>query len=485
MEVKNQNKELVLSGVKDTEIQSLVAFFQGEKAEPFDVDYQNRFLNLFLTDKEGFAERIIDIIQVDYFDSYQKILLNYEIEFFNKYREIAKFKSLRDIVRMKEKDLAKDHLIGLIDKIEKIELENPKHLKDSVYFFFKERSVKNCLFELVVHWKKHNYDSMATLLGDALKAGEPKETGHDYLRDIEKRLEKDFRAPITAMEDLDKYIGGGLAGGEMAIVLAPPGGGKSMALVKFASTALLDGKKVVYYTLELSEKVVSQRFDACINQIKIKDVWEFPDIVRENATEIYKKGGKLVVKEFATGNATVNTLMAHLRTLEMNEGFIPDIIFIDYADIMKPLTVFSEKRHSLTSIYEGIRGLAVEMGIPIWTASQTNRMGMNKDKFGLDVIGEALGKAATADLVLGIGRPDEGKENHEATFGILKNRNGADGFYIPAIFDTNKIFIKLLPRPTAAVVVPGARPGKSKDGDKSKEDQNNINDILSNFEPEE
>ncbi len=479
METKNQNKEDVLSKINEGDIQGLVTFFQGEKIEVFDVDYQNRFLNLFLTDKEGFPERIVDIIQVDYFDSYQKILLNYEIEFFNKYREIARPSSLRDIVRMKEKDLSRDHLLGLIDKIEEIKLENTKHLKESVFFFFKERSVKNCLFELVVDWKKHNYDSMKVKLENALKAGEPKETGHNYLRDIEKRLERDFRAPVTAMKDLDKYIGGGLAGGEMAIVLAPPGGGKSMALVKFASTALLAGKKVVYYTLELSEKVVGQRFDACLNQIKIKDVWEFPDIVRETATELFQKGGDLVIKEFATGQANVNTLMAHLRTLESNDGFIPDIIFIDYADIMKPLVNFTEKRHSLTSIYEGIRGLAVEMGIPIWTASQTNRAGMNKDKFGLDVIGEALGKAATADLVIGIGRPDETKELNEATFGILKNRNGADGFYLPAIFDTHRIFIELVQIQPGMVQSNSKQPSTNKKTQKMKdEDSENINEIL-------
>ena len=474
MEVKDKVSQPAVDG----DVQNLISFFKEEVIEPFDVDYQNRFLNLFITDKEGFPERIIDIVQVDYFESYQKILLNYEIDFYTKYREIARFSSLRDIIRQREKGLAKDHLLGLIDKLESVELTNTNHLKDSAYYFFKERSVKNCLFELVKDWKGHNYDSMKIKLENALKAGEPKETGHHYLRDIEKRLERDFRAPIPAMYGLDKYIGGGLAGGEMAIILAPPGGGKSMALVKIASTALLEGKKVIYYTLELSEKVVGQRFDACLNQIKMKDVWEYPDVVRENAQEIDNKGGQLVIKEFATGQATTNTIVAHLRTLEANEGFVPDILFIDYADIMKPLTIFSEKRHSLTSIYEGIRGIAVELGIPIWTASQTNRSGMNKDKFGLDAIGEALGKAATADLVIGIGRPDEGKVANEATFGILKNRNGSDGFYLPAIFDTHKIFIEILP-PEDAVMMLGSQKSTNKKNEKKKDDDiENINDIL-------
>lgn len=465
----------------------LIDFFQQDQVEPFDADYQNRFLNLLLTDREGFPERIIDIVQTDYFDSYQRILLNYQIEFYNKYREIAKIGALRDMIRIKEKDLTRDHLNGLIDKIEKIKIENVRHLKDSVYFFFKERSVKKCLFELVTDWKKHNYDSMKVKLESALRAGEPKESGHDYLRDIEKRLERDFRNPITAMKDFDKHIGGGLAGGEMGIVLAPPGGGKSMMLVKFASEALLAGKKVVYYTLELSEKVVGQRFDACLNQIKLKDVWEYPDIVRENAQDIFLRGGQLIIKEFATGQASINTLSAHLRTLESNEGFVPDIIFIDYADIMKPLVAFTEKRHSLTSVYESIRGLAVEMRIPAWTASQTNRSALNKESFGMDAIGESLGKAATADLVIGVARPDDAKAINEATIGILKNRNGADGFYFPAIFDTTKVFIELVDVQQGFVPKNKDNTNNSSRGDwkqqskrqeMKKEDENNIQDIL-------
>jgi hypothetical protein len=461
------------------------SFFSEDSLEPFDTDYQNRFLKIFITDKEGFAERIVDIVQVDYFDSYQKLLLNYEIEFFNKYREIARFPALRDYVGLKEKGLNKENLLGLIDKIEALEIENIKPTKDKAYIFFKERSVKNCLFELVVDWKKHNYDSMKSKLENALKAGEPKDTGHDYYLDVEKRLERDFRAPITAMPVLDGFIGGGLAGGELGIVLAPPGGGKSMMLVKFASSALMAGKKVVYYTLELSEKVVGQRFDACLNQLPMRDIWEFPDVIKEKAQEVRELGGSLKIKEFATGQASVNTILAHLRTLQINEGFVPDIIFIDYADIMKPLANFSEKRHSLTSIYEGIRGMAVELGIPIWTASQTNRGGLNKAEFGLDVIGEALGKAATADVVIGVGRGEEERTINDprAKIGILKNRNGADGFYRDAIFDTSKIFIEILPdAPT--MYVPGGKPSNTKfstnkiSKNSSDEDSNNINSIL-------
>jgi hypothetical protein len=451
------------------DLSGVLSFFEDDNIEPFDVDYQNRFLNVFISDREGFPERIIDIVQVDYFDAYQKILLDYELTFFNKYREVARFNTLKDLINEKEKGLNKDHLLGLIEKIEEIKLENVNHVKDSAYRFFKERSIKNCLFELVVDWKKHNYDSMITKLQNSIKAGEPKESGHNYLRDVNKRLEKDFRDPISFIPTLDQYIGGGAAGGEMAFVLAPTGGGKSMFLVAGASTALLIGKKVVYYTLELSEEVVGQRFDACINQIGLKNVWDFSDIIQERTEEIAKFGGSLIIKEFLTGQATINTLMSHLRTLETSDGFKPDIVFIDYGDLLKPLDSFAEKRHSLDSIYVGIRGMANEFKIPIWSALQTNRTGMDTDKVSLSTVGETLGALRAADIVISVGRdPDDLETNpNAAKIGILKNRNGAAGFYLDAIFETSKIFIDIKPLDASSIM-----PKKTKETNKKikKED---------------
>lgn len=457
------------------DVSNVLSFFEDDSIEPFDIDYQNRFLNLFITDKEGFPERIIDIVQVEYFDSYQKILLDYELNFFSKYREVARFPTLKDLINEKEKGLNKDHLLGLIDKIEQIKLENPKHVKDSSYRFFKEKSIKNCLFELVVDWKKHNYDSMTQKLQDALKAGEPKETGHNYLKDSAKRLEKDFRDPVSFIKSLDTYIGGGPAAGEMAFVLAPTGGGKSMFLVAGAANALMDGKKVVYYTLELSEEVVGQRFDSCINQIGLKNVWDFTDVIQERTEEIEKFGGSLIIKEFLTGQATINTLIAHLRTLETNDGFVPDIVFIDYGDLLKPLDSFSEKRHSLDSIYVGIRGMANEFRIPIWSALQTNRGGMDTDKVSLSTVGETLGALRAADIVISVGRdPDDLEENpNAAKVGILKNRNGAAGFYLDAIFDTSKIFIDIRPLDPSTII-----PKKSqKTNKKTEKEVNSVDDI--------
>ena len=427
--------------------QEFLSFIQDDTVETFEPNYQNKFIKVFVEDKKKWCQQIMDIMFPEYFEGYHKILINYQMEYFEKYRIQADYDDLRDMIGDNEKDdIVKEHLHGLIEKIQTMELEHQKResVRDRAYEFFKSRKIKNTLIELAVDWKKHKYDGLKTKLEDALKAGEPKDVGHNYMLDVESRLRKDYRSPIPALDGLDEKLGGGLAGGELGIVLAPPGGGKSMMLVRFATTALQAGKKVVYYSMELSEKVIGQRFDSCLNGVQLRDVWSFKETIKETIDKLALKEAGLIIKEFPTGKATVNNIYSHLETLASNENFIPDVVLIDYADIMKASITYSDKRHTLTGIYEELRGLAVEMKIPIWTASQTNRGAMDKEKYGLDSIGESLGKAATADVVIGIGRTPDSKSENFATIGVLKNRNGQDGFYLDSVFDTSKIDIKIM-----------------------------------------
>lgn len=403
--------------------------------------YQNKLINVFCEDRSGFSEQIVDVLESKYFDNYQKILVEHALNYYKDRGTIIRFDTLRDRVSFNEKGLVKEHLLGLIDKIEEIKIEDKTEVKETSTEFFIKRNMREAILRAASNWKKNKWDDILKDFEDALKAGQPKDTGHDYFRDVNKRLAKDFRVPIPALSGLDELIGGGLSPGELGVVIAPPGGGKSMALVKFASTALLAGKKVVYYTLELSEEVVGQRFDACINDIKLKHVWDYPEYISENLSEIAKLGGGLKIKEFLEGGVNVNTIKAHLKTLEI-EGFVPDVIFIDYLGLMRPTGSYAEKRHALTDISEGLRNIANNMRIPVWTAHQTNRTAIQEERITTAHIGESLGIIATVDLALGIGRPDELKDEYLAMLGIIKNRNGQDGIYRRLIFDTRRVFIE-------------------------------------------
>lgn len=471
--VKERNKDIG---------QEFLSFIKDDSVEAFEPNYQNKFLKVFIEDKNNWAQQISDIIFPEYFDGYHKILVDYEMQYFSKYKIPADYDDLRDLINDHEKDeKVKEHLHGLVDKIQGTELEHKKResIKDRAFEYFKSKKLKNTLIELAVDWKNKKYEGMKKILEDALKAGEPKDIGHNYLEDIEGRLKKDYRNPISALPGLDENMGGGLSCGELGIVLAPPGGGKSMMLVRFAVSALKAGKKVVYYSMELSEKVIGQRFDSCLTGIHLKEVWHFKDVIRETSEELKALKCGLIIKEFPTGQASINNLYSHLEVLASNENFIPDIIIVDYADIMKPIVTYSDKRHTLTGIYEELRGLAVEMKVPIWTASQTNRGGMDKETFGLDTIGESLGKAATADVVIAVARTSAYKTDKFAKIGILKNRNGQDGYFLDAKFDTSKIEIEILEQRNVydRVVVDAL----IKNGRETKQaDAHHITNILSN-----
>lgn len=418
------------------------SFLQEDEGDKdLGVHYQNKLIHVFCDDRSGFSEQIIDVLNSDYFDTYQKILIEHALKYYGDRGTIIRFDTLRDRVSFNEKGIVKEHLLGLIDKIEEIKIEDKVEVQETSTEFFVKRNMREAILRAAANWKSNKWDSILKDFEDALKAGQPKDTGHDYFRDVNKRLSKDFRIPIPFMNGLDELIGGGLSPGELAVVIAPPGGGKSMALVKGASTALLAGKKVIYYTLELSEEVVGQRFDACINDIGLKYVWDYPEHITEKLSDLAKLGGGLKIKEFLEGGVTVNTIKAHLKTLEI-EGFIPDVIFVDYLGLMKPLGSYAEKRHALTDIAEGLRNIANNMRVPIWSAHQTNRTAIQEERINTSHIGESLGIIATVDLALGLGRPDEMKEDNQAMLGIIKNRLGQDGIYRLLIFDTRRVFIE-------------------------------------------
>tara|TARA_R110000868_G_scaffold17137_6_gene75676 strand:+ start:10013 stop:11416 length:1404 start_codon:yes stop_codon:yes gene_type:complete len=409
-----------------------------------EVSFQTKLIKIFLED-EFFSQQISDILHAKYFDNINhKILFQHIIKYIGKYNLMPNYETLKSVIKYKETGIQQEQIIELVDIVSQYKHNDKKFIEEITLEFCKKQSLKKGLLKAAKAWENEDYDNISVIIGESLKLGEPKSSGHNYLVDIEKRLVVERRNPITAMEGLNSIIGGGLSGGELAILLAPTGGGKSMGLVKLASNAILDGKKAIYYSLEMKEEKIGHRFDAALNNIPLKYVAEYVDKIRETSEYIKNKGGDLFIKEFPTGTASVNTLRAHLQNLEREFGIKPDVIFVDYADIMKSTSEYSERRYALTSIYESLRALAMEIDIPIWTATQANRDAINSPKFDLKVISESLGKAQTADLILGIGRTEEDKLEKKAKMMILKNRNGEDGFTIDLHFDTSNLDIRVL-----------------------------------------
>lgn len=464
---------------KNKNLQDELLAFINDNIDVFESNYQSKFLKVFIEDKNNWPQQIMDIIFPEYFDGYHKILVDYEMEFFKKYRISADYDELAEMVNDKEKDdLLKEHIYGLIEKIKVLDLEHQKKesVKERAYKYFKSQKIKNTLIELAVDWKKNTFDSMKVKMEDALKAGEPKNSGHDYVRDVKKRLKKDFRNPVSILPGLDKHIGKGVSSGELFVVMAPTGGGKSMFLVRNGVAALLQRKKVVYYTLELSEEIVGQRFDACLNNIPLRDVSNFEELIVENAQELQIN---LKIKNFPDGTATINTFYTHLDWLRCNENFIPEIIIVDYADNMKPLQKGELLRHELVDIYKSLRAMAIEFGVPVLTASQTSGDGYSKKEIELGMTAEAKAKNNIADLVVGFGRDDVQLRSNKASLKILKNRNGPIGKLLSLIFDSNilKIEVENPDEEEYTHIEKGAIIGVDS-VERHKKDRNNIDKIM-------
>ena len=229
--------------------------------------------------------------------------------------------------------------------------------------------------------------------------------------------------------------------GELGVVVAPTGAGKSMVLVHLGAQALKQGRNVLHYTLELGDTIVAGRYDSAITGVELKNLVVFKEKIYD---EIKDLNGKLIIKEYPTRSATIHTIKNHIDKLRRRD-FEPDMIIVDYGDLIKPeSSKRDEKRHQLETIYEELRGIAQTHECPVWTASQTNRSGLNAEVITMESISEAFNKCFVADFICSISRTAEDKQANTARMYVAKNRNGMDGLVYPMYMDTRNIDLKVL-----------------------------------------
>ena len=235
--------------------------------------------------------------------------------------------------------------------------------------------------------ESQRYDEIKTIIDDAMKAGVETDIGHEYITGLEERLTKQTRLCLpTQWDSVNDLMDGGLAGGELGVIVAPAGIGKSWTLQALGGQPT---GNLQYYKEEVQQK-------------------------------ISKLKGELIIKYYPTRTASVNTLTAHLQQCEMR-GIKPDLVIVDYADIMKSTQHFNEKRHQLGHIYEELRGMAGEFDIPVWTASQANRSALEEDVIGAEKVSEDYSKVMTADFVMSMSRKVEDKIANTGRFHVIKN----------------------------------------------------------------
>jgi replicative DNA helicase len=215
-------------------------------------------------------------------------------------------------------------------------------------------------------------------------------------------------------------------------------------LVQLGANALRQKKNVLHYTFELSEAKVGNRYDSNLCGVSATDILDEGEYVKKSLAELRPNLGRLIIKEYPTNSATVMTLRAHIEKLAITKSFRPDIILVDYADIMRSSRQFDAIRHEQKLIYEELRGLCMELHIPIWTASQSNRDSTDADVVGLDKIAESFGKAQVCDFIISLARKPVQKSKGQANLFVAKSRLGRDGLLFATHIDTSMSMFEII-----------------------------------------
>jgi replicative DNA helicase len=236
-------------------------------------------------------------------------------------------------------------------------------------------------------------------------------------------------------------MNGGFSSRELHVIMAPVTRGKSHILVQIGAEASKNGFNVLHYTLELSDKKTALRYDSCISKIPFDDLIEFKEIIKEKIQNLVK--GSVIIKEFSTKTASSQTIRNHISKVKMR-GIEPDLIIVDYADLMKPVSSTETKRFELESIFEDLRGIAGDFDVPVITATQSQRGAAEMDYISLESISESYLKAAVADFVLSFSRKSEDMALGTGKFFFAKNRSGISGLILNVSIDTATSTIEIL-----------------------------------------
>ena len=290
--------------------------------------------------------------------------------------------------------------------------------------------------------KMGDFESIRMLVDNALKAGQDKNVGHEYIKDIEERYKENSRVTApTPWDKINEILQGGLGNGDFGIIFGNPGGGKSWSLVALGGHAVKTGRTVLHYTLELGEDYVGRRYDAFFCDIDVSKIGFYKDKVDEIIPEL---PGRLIIKEFPTGRATISTIESHIAKCT-NMGMKPDLVIIDYVDLLSSRRKNRERKDEIDDIYTSTKGLAKQLDIPIWSVSQVNRAGAQDDIIEGDKAAGSYDKMMISDFAMSLSRKKEDKVKGTGRLHIMKNRYGMDGQSFSLLANTSTGHFEVFP----------------------------------------
>ena len=404
-------------------------------------DFQIKVLSSLLTHKE-FLVNIHDIIYDEYFENpAQKWAIKEILKYYDKYHTTPSL----DILKVEL--LKVDNEVLQLSIKEQLKLayvtsdEDLEYVQEEFTNFCKNQQLKKALMSSVDLLKGGDFDGIRYLIDNALKSGQDKNLGHEYIKDIEERYRENSRETVpTPWPKIDQLLQGGLGNGDFGLIFGNPGGGKSWSLVALGGHAVRLGYNVLHYTLELGEEYVGKRYDAFFTKIPVNKVDSHRDKIEEIIPQL---PGQLIIKEYPTGRASVSTIESHIAK-STSMGVKPDLVIIDYVDLLSSRKTNRERKDEIDDIYTSTKGLARQLDIPIWSVSQVNRAGAQDKVIQGDKAAGSYDKIMITDFCMSLSRKKEDKVNNTGRFHLMKNRYGMDGitFGIQADTSTGHFVVK-------------------------------------------
>ena len=395
-----------------------------QSIDQYGPQFQSKVISSLLSHKD-FLVNIHDILDESSFGNQAHQWIIKEIlAYYTKYHTVPSMDVLKVELQKIENEVLQLSIKEKLREAYKITKDDAEYIMEEFSTFCKNQQLKKALLSSVDLLKAGDYDSIKFMIENAMKAGQDKNMGHEYNKDVESRYREDNRVTVpTPWSTVNDMLQGGLGGGDFGLIFGNPGGGKSWSLVALGGYAIKLGYNVLHYTLELGEDYVGRRYDAFFTNIAVDKVLQNREKVEETVDSLK---GELIIKEFATGRATINTIEAHIAKVK-SLGIELDLIIIDYVDLLSSKRKSTDRKFEIDDIYISTKGLARELNIPIWSVSQVNRAGAKDDVIEGDKAAGSYDKMMITDFAMSLSRKKEDKVNNTGRFHIMKNRYGMDG----------------------------------------------------------
>jgi replicative DNA helicase len=396
--------------------------------------FQIKVLSSLLKHRE-FLQNIHDVLNPEEFDnpSHRWIVENV-LKYYEKYHTNPNAEYLSIEMKKIENQVLKVSVADQLKECYKAIYEDRDYVEQEFSNFCINQQLKKALLESVDLLGQGKFDDIRTKIDVALKAGQEKNLGHEYEKDIEARYRQEYRSPIpTNWPHVNELIMGGLGGGDLGLIFGNPGGGKSWMLINIGACAVAAGYTVNHYTLELSEDYVGRRYDATFSGHSFKTVSQHRFEIEEIVSKL---PGKLIIKEFPMKRVGISAIEAHIQRCR-DLGNPPDLIIIDYLDLLKSKSKSFEKKDEIDDVYTSAKGMARELKLPVWTVSQVNRAGAKDDVIEGDKSAGSYDKIMISDFCMSLSRKRQDKVNGTGRIHIMKNRFGEDGMTYFANLDTS------------------------------------------------